>query len=153
MPHFVGTVSSPLPRAEVFDYMADFANARAWDPTVVEAVALDAGGPRLGARYRIVVKALGRETAYEYETIEYEPPSRVVLRAETGAVVSLDTITFSETSSGTDFTYDAKLELKAVLRVFELPMRLGFARLAGNAKAGLERELGAGSTRARRRAS
>jgi uncharacterized protein YndB with AHSA1/START domain len=141
MPRFVDTVSSPAPREAVFDYLADFASVREWDPTVTEARALDPGGPRLGARYRVVVKALGRETPYEYETIEFERPSLVVVRAETPTVVSLDTITFAESGSGTDVTYDAQLDLKGVARVFGLPMAFGFRRLAQNAKAGLEREL------------
>ena len=69
----------------------------------------------------------------------------MVLRAETPSVVSLDTITFSETATGTDVTYDAKLVLKGFLRLFELPMRAAFGRLAETAKGGLERELGLAS--------
>ncbi len=141
MPRFVDTVSSPAPREVVFDYLSDFASVAEWDPSVTEAVGLDPGGPRAGARYRVVVKALGRETPYVYDTVSFERPGLVVVRAETSTVVSLDTITFSETATGTDVTYDAQLDLKGIARLFELPMGFGFKRLAESAKAGLEREL------------
>lgn len=142
MPRYVGTISTPKPREEAFDYLADFASVAEWDPSVVEAHALDSGPPQVGSRFRVVVKTAGRKTPFTYEILELERPSRVVLRAETAMVVSLDTITFSETASGTDVTYDADLRLRGPLRVFESPMRAAFNRLARNAKAGLERELG-----------
>ena len=142
MPRFVDTVPSPAPPEQVFDYMADFSSAAEWDPTVTEAEALDpAPGP--GARFRVVVKTLGRETEYLYETVSYERPNRVVVRAETSSVISLDTITFAPAGTGTEMTYDAELTLKGAARLLELPMRVGFGRLAENAKAGLERELAA----------
>jgi uncharacterized protein YndB with AHSA1/START domain len=141
MPRYVGTVSSPRPREEVFDYLADFASVAEWDPSATAASALDPDGPRLGARFRVVVRALGRETPYVYETTEFERPDRLVLRAETRNVVSLDTITFAPGGAGTEVTYDARLELKGPMKLLELPMRVGFWRLAENAKAGLEREL------------
>jgi len=140
MPHFRGTVPSPASPERVFDYMADFSSVAEWDPTVTEAEALEPE-PGLGARFRVVVRALGRETEYLYETVSYERPSRVVVRAETSSVVSLDTITFAPAGAGTVMTYDAELTLKGAARLLELPMRIGFRRLAGNAKAGLEREL------------
>ena len=99
MPRFVDTVPSRRRRERVFDYMADFASVAEWDPTVTEAEALDpAPGP--GARFRVVVRALGRETEYVYETVAYERPNRVVVRAETSSVISLDTITFAEAGDG-----------------------------------------------------
>ena len=57
-------------------------------------------------------------------------------------MISLDTITFAGGPAGTELTYDAELTLKGALRLLALPMRVGFDRLAENAKAGLERELG-----------
>lgn len=142
MARFCDTVRSPAPPEVVFDYMADFSSALEWDPSVTEAEALDPA-PGLGARFRVVVKALGRETEYIYETVEYQPPTRIVVLAERSSVSSLDTMTFAASGSGTEMTYDAKVILKGAARLFELPMRLGFRRLAEKAKAGLERKLGA----------
>ncbi|MEO8091092.1 MAG: SRPBCC family protein [bacterium] len=142
MPRYLGIISTPRPREEAFDYLADFASVAEWDPSVVEAHALDSGPPRVGSRLKVVVRTAGRETPFTYEIEELERPARVVLRAETAAVVSLDTITFAANAAGTDVTYDADLRLKGPLRLLELPMRVAFKRLAENAKAGLERELG-----------
>ena len=89
MPRYKGSVTSPHPREDVFAYLANFASVAEWDPSVTEATALDADAPRLGARYRVVVNTLGRESAFEYATIAFQPPSLVVLRAETASVVSL----------------------------------------------------------------
>ena len=141
MPQFFDTVSSPASREVVFDYLANFASVSEWDPSVTEAAALDHGAPGPGARYRVVVRALGRETAFVYETIEFDRPSRVVVRAETSSVVSLDTITFADVGGGTEVAYDAQLRLKGLYRALELPMAIGFKRLSQNAKLGLEREL------------
>lgn len=141
MPRFTDTVSSPAPPERAFDYLANFASVAEWDPSVTHARALDAE-PGPGARFLVVVRALGRETPYTYETVTYDRPERVVVRAETSNVVSLDTITFAATEVGTDVTYDARLTLKGVFRVLELPMAYGFRRLAENAREGLGRELG-----------
>ena len=37
MARYVTTIPSTLPQVEAFAYMADFANARRWDPSVSEA--------------------------------------------------------------------------------------------------------------------
>jgi len=37
MARYLTTIESALPQAEAFAYMADFANARLWDPSVSEA--------------------------------------------------------------------------------------------------------------------
>jgi Polyketide cyclase / dehydrase and lipid transport len=144
MPRYVGSVSSPMAREAVFDYLADFASVARWDPSVTEARALEPGRPGRGARFLVVVRALGRETPYVYETIQFERPDLLVLRAETERVISLDTISFAAAGTGTRLTYDARLELKGPMRLLGPPMRIGFRRLAERAKAGLERELAAG---------
>jgi uncharacterized protein YndB with AHSA1/START domain len=142
VPRFTDTVTSPAAREVVFLYLADFSSVAEWDPSVTEAQALEPGGPGPGQRFRVVVKALGRETPYEYETVDYEPSERVVVRAETSSVVSLDTITFADApGGGTQVTYDARLDLKGAYRLAAPLMAIGFRRLAGAAKAGLQRQL------------
>ena len=145
MPRFVGTIRSPKPRDEVFAYLADFSSVEDWDPTVTSARRLDGGPVQRGSRFEVVIRTLGRETPYLYEIVELRRPELVRLRAETGSVISLDTITFSGGPAGTEVTYDAELTLKGAMRLLALPMRRGFERLARNAKAGLERELDAGA--------
>lgn len=141
MPRYVATVGSGMKPEALFDYMADFASAAEWDPSVVSAERLDSGGAKLGSRFRIVVKLLGSESPFDYEVIEYVRPNRVVVRAETDAVSSLDEMTIEPRGEGSALTYDAQLELKGPRKLLAPVMAVLFRRLGDNAKAGLEREL------------
>lgn len=142
MARYEATVLATRPINEVFDYLSDFSNVEEWDPGVVVAEALDSDPHREGARFRVVSSFLGREVPLVYETIRYEPPHRLVLRAESGSVVSLDTMTFEPApGDGTLVSYDADLSLKGLARAGELPMRLLFKRVGDRAKAGLQEAL------------
>jgi Polyketide cyclase / dehydrase and lipid transport len=52
--------------ASAYAYLADFSRIVEWDPFVVRADALDDGEPRVGSRYRIVGRPLGREITLDY---------------------------------------------------------------------------------------
>jgi hypothetical protein len=137
---YVGTVGSSRSVEEAFDYLADFSSVREWDPTAVSAERLSTEVGQ-GARFRVVVRFAGRENEFVYETIEFDRPRRLVLRAETSSVVSQDTITFASTAAGTEVTYDAKLEPKGAMKLATPLLALLFRRLGDNAASGLEREL------------
>ena len=140
MPRYVGTIRSNRGVEDAFDYLADFSSVREWDPTAVSAENVS-GRVGVGAEFRVVVRFAGRENEFIYETIEYERPQRVVLRAESSAVVSLDTITFEPTEAGTEVTYDARLDPKGAMKIASPLLSLLFQRLGDNAARGLEREL------------
>ena len=138
MAHYAATVTSPGPPAEVFEYLADFSSTAEWDPGVSEARRLDADPLRAGARFRVVAGFLGRSVPLEYRTVEIDPPRRVVLRAETGTVVSEDTITVRALrGSGSQITYDARLELRGALRFADPALGPLFRRIGDRARAGL----------------
>jgi len=140
MARYVATVDSTLSVDQAFDYLADFSSVAEWDPTAVTAERLsDEVGE--GAEFRVVVRFAGSENEFVYRTLEYERPRRVVLRAESSTVVSLDTITFEPRDGGCAVTYDAKLDPKGVTKLAGPVLSLLFKRLGDNAKAGLEREL------------
>ena len=85
---------------------------------------------------------LGREIPLVYEIIEIDPPRRVLLRAETSTMTSLDEMTFDlRPGGGTIVTYDADLTMKGIAKLAELPMRLAFRRLGDNARDGLRNRL------------
>lgn len=145
MARYVGTIETPKPVEEVFDYMADFTSVEQWDETAVRAVRLDEGPPAKGARFQVTVRFAGRENDFEYETIAFERPNRLVLRAENGSVVSEDEVTLRAlegTGGGTELTYDAKLAPKGLMKLADPVLGLLFKRLGDNAAAGLARELG-----------
>lgn len=122
--------------------MAEFANVREWDPTVVEARPLQEGEPTVGSRFFVRVHWLGRDLELAYEITEFEPPRRLVLRAENATSVSEDTVEVEPHGEGSALTYDARVNLKGPARLLDPLLGLAFRRLGDNAAAGLRRELG-----------
>ena len=142
MARYRATVTTDWSPRQTFNYMADFANSAEWDPGVVSAEKLTDDPLRVGARFDLVAAFLGREIDLTYETIELEAPRRVVLRAKSGTVVSLDAMTFEPTASdGTAVTYDADLRLKGAFRVADPLLRLAFRRIGDRARDGIAARL------------
>ncbi len=140
MARYVGTIPSSRSVEEAFDYLADFSSVREWDPTAVGAENLS-GRVGTGAQFRVVVRFARSENEFVYETIEFDRPRRLVLRAESPTVVSLDTITFAPSAGGSEVTYDAQLHPKGAMKLAAPILALLFRRLGDNAASGLEREL------------
>ncbi len=141
MARYTGTILTSKPAEEVYDYMADFRSVEQWDETVTEAKLIGNQQPGKGARYSVTFKFAGRENTFEYETLEADRPHRVLLKADSGNVVSLDTITVREIAEGTELVYDAKLEPKGLAKIADPALGLLFKRLGDNAAKGLAREL------------
>lgn len=141
MARYVGTIESIRAPAEAFDYLADFSSVAEWDPSAVSAKML-AEQPGLGAEFEVVVRFAGRELPFLYRTTEFERPDRIVLRAESSAVVSEDTITVrARPDGGSEVTYDADLRPKGIMRLADPVLGLLFKRLGDNAAAGLREKL------------
>lgn len=142
MAEYTATVQTGWAREPAFAYLADFATIADWDPGVVRARRLSGDVPAVGSRYKVISSFLGREVPLVYEIVEIERPRRVLLRAETGSVISLDEMTFAERpGGGTIVTYRADLRLKGLARIAELPMKLAFRRLGDAARDGLSNRL------------
>jgi uncharacterized protein YndB with AHSA1/START domain len=141
MARYRATVHADGRPEEVFDYLADFSCVAEWDPGVTRASALSEDPRAVGARFSVVSRFLGREIPLEYRTVELQRPRRLVVRAETASVVSLDTIELRPAEGGTEVTYDAKLSLKGAYRLAALPIRLAFGRIGDRARAGLQEAL------------
>lgn len=141
MARYTGTILTSKPADEVYDYMVDFRSVEQWDETVSDARLIGDQAPGKGARYSVTVKLAGRENTLEYETLEADRPRRVILRAETGTLTSLDEITVREISDGTELTYDAKLDPKGLAKVADPVLAVLFKRLGDSAAKGLAREL------------
>jgi carbon monoxide dehydrogenase subunit G len=144
--HYAATIVVPRPPAEAFAYLADFANTAEWDPGIVSAVrSPDDGDAPVGAgsRFDLVSAFYGRRISLTYVIEEFVPHERVVLVADTSSVRSRDVITFAPAGEGTSITYDATLNLKGVLRVFDKGLQLAFGGIGDRAVAGLKKALGA----------
>jgi hypothetical protein len=103
---------------------------------------LVAGGPgEQGATYDVVLSTAGKESTVRYEAVEVEPPSRLVMRGETDALVSTDTIEVEQGADGVRVTYRAELELKGVRKLADPLASLALTRASDKAKDGLQRRL------------
>lgn len=128
---------------DAFDFIADFANSATWDPGTATSVALDEGGPRVGARYLLGVRMGSRVAPMTYTITRLERPSRVILAGEGSGVSAVDDISFAPSASGTTIDYVADIRLKGVLRLLAPFASGSFRRIADNARAGMQRTLDA----------
>jgi Polyketide cyclase / dehydrase and lipid transport len=141
MARYSTTITSRLPPAEAFAYMADFSNARFWDPSVSEGARKDEGPIGLGSTFAILARFARRNVPLTYTIIAYEPSVKVVIEARRG-FVSRDTITVEEAAGGGSLVhYDAVLAFGGVARLAAPLMQVVFGRVGAKAKAGLETAL------------
>ena len=143
MARFRTTIDSPKSPEEAFDYLAEFSNARDWDPGIVEAANLTPAPAGIGSRFHLVSRFLGRRVPLEYRITDFERPSRVVLSADEASIRSTDEIRFvARSDGGTQVTYEADLQLKVPFAaVFDPLLALAFRRIGARAAAGLREAL------------
>ncbi len=119
--------------------MANLANFAEWDPGVTKVEQSEGDGPGPGAVYDVTIKGL--RSPLRYRTTRFEPPTSVVVRAESRFLTSLDTITVDVDGAGSLVTYDAELTLNGPLGLADPLLRIGFGRIADRAATGLIRVL------------
>ncbi len=151
MPRYLTHITTDIDRDQAFSDLSHFDRAADWDPGVAEGTMLTSEPVGLGSRFALRAGILGRTVPLEYEIIEFEPSTRVVLRAETPLVRSIDTITFAyasadsaaddATSGATIVTYDARLEPKGLARLAGPLLALAFRRIGDRAAVGLRERL------------
>jgi hypothetical protein len=144
------TIDTSLPLDETFAFVADFANARLWDPGVATSERIDTGPVGLGARYRLGVRMRGRVAPMEYRITTYEPSRRVVLTGEGSNVSAVDEIRFDPTPTGTHVDYTADIRLTGWMRVVEPFAGAAFQKVARDALGGMQRALDERATAAGR---
>jgi hypothetical protein len=157
MLRYLTHITTDISREQAFSDLSHFDRAAEWDPGVAEAAMLTPEPVGRGSRFALRAGFLGRTVPLEYEIIEFEPGTRVVLRAETPLVRSVDTITFESVSPGsaaddassgaTVVTYDARLEPRGPARLAGPLLALAFRRIGDRAAAGLRERLQAEATR------
>jgi hypothetical protein len=137
----------PSPVEKTFAFVSDFRNAQKWDPRTY-AVEKVSGGPigigttflltggmlpktgLIGAR---IPKAFLRGMPLEYRITSFSPPNEFVLEGENGFLTYQDRIVFKKEGSGTRLQYFARLDLKGVLGVGDLFLRVMFKRIGDDA--------------------
>lgn len=144
MPRLHETIETPLPIGEAFAFVADFANAPAWDPGVATSERLDAGPLAVGARYRLGIRMRGNVVPMEYRVTVLEVPARVVLEGSGSGVSAVDEIRFAATpTGGTRIDYVADIRLGGAMRLVEPLLGGAFRKIAADAIGGMQRALDA----------
>ena len=134
-------ITTPLPIDQTFDFVADFANARRWDPGVATSERIDDGPVGLGARYRLGVRMRGRVVPMEYRVTAFDRPRRVVLTGTGSGVDAVDEITFEAVPDGTSIDYTADIRLQGAMGLIQPLLGRAFAKLASDAVGGMQRAL------------
>ena len=137
MPRYTTTVQSVWPAATSFEYMADLRNFESWDPGVKAAVQLSGGVSEPEAQFDVTVGGVLRDVVLRYDTIEYQPPHRVVVRASNSFLRSLDEIEVRPTPGGSEIVYSAALDFQGVWRPLNPLLTLVFKRIVERAAGGL----------------
>ena len=141
MARYVTAVRTPMAPAEAFAYMADLRNFAEWDPGVTNVDQVVGDGPGATASFDVTVKGFPGDITLRYETRLYEPDARLLVRADSSTLTSVDEVTVVADGDGSIVTYDAELTLRGVLAVFDLGLRLVFGRIGDRAAAGLREAL------------
>ena len=141
MARYVTTIESRLPQAEAFAYMADFANAAIWDPSVSEAKLVGDAPIGLGSEFDLVARFGGRDVPLRYAIVEYEAPARVVLEARRPGFSSRDVITVEPAGDGSVVGYDATLAFNGLGRLADPVMQRIFKGVGAKATLGMQTAL------------
>lgn len=137
MARYVTKVRTARSAADVFAFMADLRNLVEWDPGVRQATMVEG---EAGTETAVVDVAVSG-TTLRYHTTSFDPPTSVVVRAESGSLLSIDRIDIEDEGQTRVVTYDADLQLKGPLKVLDPALRLAFRRIGDRAAAGLRRVL------------
>ena len=141
MARYLTRIDSALPQADAFAYMADFANAGVWDPSVREASRVDEEPIGIGSAFHLVARFGGRDVPLRYEIVEFDSPRRVVLEAQRPGFVSRDTITVEPAGETSVVHYDATLAFGGVGRLLDPIMQRIFERVGDRATLGMQTAL------------
>ena len=141
MPLLHEQLETRLPLEAAFVFLADFSNAPIWDPGTATSTRLDAGPLRVGSEFALGVRMAGSVRPMTYRIVRLEPNRQVVLSGIGSGVAATDTMTFEATPAGSRIDYAADIRLLGWRRLLEPFVGGAFAKIARNAREGMERAL------------
>lgn len=131
----------PGDAGEAFRYLADFTHLPEWDPGIARVERLDLGPLRVGSRFKVVARFVGREVPMHYEVKQYDEATRqAVLVGEASGIRATDRITVTSREGRTEVHWQAYFEMQGARRLLEPFMRPLFQRLANKAMSGLRKK-------------
>lgn len=130
------SVTLPRPAAVVFPWLLDPALRKQWQGGLTEAVPLDGGEPRPGARSREVVVLDGERFEMLATLTALEPPRRLAVHIESPLFTDELELTLADTGDG-----GSVLDYRSAARYSSLWVRLLSPLIAQKAQAKLETDL------------
>ena len=142
MARFVDTVmTSTWSEDDAFSYMGDARNFAEWDPGTQRVVQVRGVGGGPDAAFDVTAEVGSRSSVLHYETVDWQPPKRVVLEASNAWMRLHDEIVIDRVDTDTLVTYDARITLRGPLRLFDRMLDRRFRTVGQRAAAGLRERL------------
>lgn len=110
MIRFEETLSGSCPPQTAFEYLAEFANIQAWDPTVLLARRLTTGPIREGSRFELLMQFGARPVTMQYTLTEMEPPNRLVFIGRGASFRAVDTLAIESARQGFRLRYRVRID-------------------------------------------
>jgi len=117
------------PVEDVFNFVTDFRNDKAWWKLVSHTEMVTPGDFGVGSEFVQSAKVLFITIHGRLRVLEWDPPNWIRYRSESKQLSYNLLYTFKAVDGGTQFTQDAQLEIKGVLRIFR-PFTIWFIRWA-----------------------
>ncbi len=108
--HIEETIRGPRAPREAFDYLANFANIQAWDPTVLVSRKTTSGIPRVGSRFHLQMQFGLRPVPMTYTLEEMQPPSRLVFHGRGQSFRAVDDIRVEPAGEGFRLRYAVRID-------------------------------------------
>ncbi len=131
MPTVSRTFAVDVPPEVVVPYLADFANAEAWDPGTERCVRNDDGPVRVGSSWHNTSKIVGIGTELTY-TLEELGDERIVLVGRNDTATSTETIDVTREGTGSSITYTNELAFKGAAKLASPIAKLVFEKLGND---------------------
>lgn len=104
------TIDVTCPAQAAFDYLANFINIQAWDPSVLAARQMTSGAPHIGTCFHLTLQFGGRPVPMNYRITAMTPPQRLVLAGRGESFRAEDRITLAPRATGVRIHYEADIE-------------------------------------------
>ncbi len=137
------TINVSKPIEKVVDYLADFANAEAWDSGTKSCKPIGAGPVAVGSTWHNVSVFRGKETELTYRLLTREA-DHLVFEGNNKTVTSTDDMSFAALpAGGTAITYQADIQFHGLVKLFGWVVQGEFNKLGDLTAAQMARVLNA----------
>lgn len=138
---FSTTVSVPASPDDAFAYLADFRNAKDWDPSVASVELVGDAPIAAGSEFDLVISFYARQIELRHQVEQFVDGERLVLAASSRRSNARDAFVITPTPTGCDITYDAQFGFGGFLKIFDRGLQVAFEATGKRAADGIVRAL------------